>query len=430
MKEGKIGKVFQIKDKKIWFTIFFYGLCSLVFHLFFMEMGTGDDPYYTTILKEITMGEFMHKRWTKWSSRLLIEFVCAILVPLPTWIWIGLDVLASMLIAYVLFGMMFYKKADTRAVVFAGILLFLYDFRDMNTAGWITTTIFYWWAFAASLVAFVPIYMDYKGEKIKPWIYVFAILCSIYAANLELVTIIFVCVSIYMLAVYRFENRKAPKYLYYLFVLGLIWVVIVSVCPGNAVRKVANIEFWFPNYATFNLIQRGLLGWYGLLRSLFEDINWMFFGFSAVLMWAVFVKKTKWHNKLIAAIPFISNLALGVCIIIAKFYDAGPVNKVVHAFDFDQPIVYYQGALPWKLRILMIAYTFACFSVMYSMYILWGNTKKFSHLMAVLVIGTITKVCLGMSSTVWASAERTALFLMFAFVIIGTYCGKEILEKK
>ena len=78
----------------------------------------------------------------------------------------------------------------------------------------------------------------------------------------------------------------------------------------------------------------------------------------------------------------------------------------------------------------MLAYTFVCFAVMYSMFILWGKTKKFSHLMAVLVIGTITKVSMGMSPTVWASAERTTIFLMFSFMIIGTYCGEEILKKK
>ena len=64
-------------------------------------------------------------------------------------------------------------------------------------------------------------------------------------------------------------------------------------------------------------MHKGLLGWYGLLRTLFENINWLFFAFTAIL--------------------------LGACIIISNFYDAGPVNKVVHAFDFDQPIVYYHG---------------------------------------------------------------------------------------
>ena len=422
--------MFQIKDKKIWFTIFFYGLCSLIFHMFFVKMGMGDDPYFAASLSDITMGEFLYKRWMKWSSRLVIEAVCAIVVPAPTWIWIVLEVLASVLIAYILFGMMYHQKMDTRSIVFATIMLVLYDFRDMDSAGWITTTIFYWWTFATGLLAFVPVYLDYKGEKVKPWIYAVAVLGSIYAVNLELVTIIFVCASIYMIAVYRFEGRKSPMYFYYLLVLGLAWLGIIAICPGNDIRTVANIEFWFPNYGDFNIIHKGLLGWYGVLRSLFEDINWMFFGFSVILMWAVFKKDTKWYNKLIAAVPFLSNVALGSCMIIAKFYDAGPVNKVVHAFDFDQPIVYYHGSLPLKLGLLMLAYTFVCFAVMYSMFILWGKTKKFSHLMAVLVIGTITKVSMGMSPTVWASAERTAIFLMFSFMIIGTYCGEEILKKK
>ncbi len=420
----------QIKDKKIWYTIFLYGLCSLLFHMFFMDLTMGDDPYYTEVLREITMNEFLIKRWTKWSSRLLMEIACAVLIPLPAWIWMILDVAASMILAYALLGMFYHKKEDARSIIFAGILLFLYDFRDMNTAGWMTTTIFYWWALVTGVVAFIPVYLDYKKEPVKLWVYVVAVLCSIYAANLEVVTIAFVCTSVYMLAVYWREGRKAPKYLYYLLVLGLIWVGIVLICPGNEVRKIANIDFWFPNYANFNLIQKGLLGWFALLKSLFQDIHWLFFGFSIVIMWAVFKKEKKWYEKLIAAVPFLSNLALGACLIIANFYDAGPVNKVVHAFDFDQPIVYYQGSLPMKLGLLMLAYTFVCVCVMYSMYVLWGATKKFSHMMAVLVIGTITKLSLGMSATVWASSERTTMILMFAFIIIGTFCGEEILKKE
>ena len=428
--KGEEFRMLQIKDKKIWYVIVLYGLCSIVFHLYFMDLTMGDDPYYTEVLRDITMKEFLVKRWTKWSSRLLMEIACAWIIPLPAWIWMGLDVVASMVLAYALLGMFYHKKTAAYSIAFAGGLLFLYDFRDMNTAGWMTTTIFYWWALVTGFVAFIPIYLDYKKETVKPWMYVWAILCSIYAANLEVVTIAFVCTSIYMLTLYKWEGRKAPKYLYYLLTLGVTWVVIVLICPGNDVRKIANTEYWFPNYANFNLIQKGLLGWYALLRSLFEDIHWLFFGFSAMLLWAVLKKSTKWYDKLIGAVPLLANLALGACWMISRFYDAGPVNKVVHAYDFDQPIVYYQGSLPMKLKLLMLAYTFVCLCVMYSMYVLWGKTKKFSHMMAVLVIGTITKLSLGMSATVWASSERTSMILMFAFIIIGTYCGEEILKKE
>ena len=422
--------MFQLKDKKIWWMIFLYGLCAIVFHMFFMKVGTGDDTYFMTCLNDRTLGEFYVKRWNTWSSRLVIETIVVLVLKQPIWFWKVLDVLVSVLLAYLLFGILFHKKEAGKATIVCGIFLFLYDFREMDSAGYMTTTIFYWWVLAAAMFAFLPVYFHYRREDVKPWLYAFAIPCSIFAANQEQVAIVFVCICIYMIGVYLFEKRKIPKYIFLLLIIGLLSLIIVFVCPGNEVRKISNIDFWFPNYANFNILHKGLLGWYGLLRTLFEDMNGLFFAFSGILLWAVWKKSSKWYEKCIAVVPFLANLALAACLLISNFYDAGPVNKVVHAFDFDQPIVYYHGFLPIKLVLLVLAYTFSCLCVVFAMYVLWGRTKKFSHLMAVLVIGTASKLSMGMSPTVWASAERTSIFLLFGFIIIAVYCGEIIFEKR
>ena len=418
--------MFRLKDKKIWIMIFVYGLLSILFHLFFMKVGGGDDGYFTTCLDNKTLSEFLVKRWNSWSSRLVIETVVVLILKQSLWLWKILDILCSVLVAYLLFGILFHKKEAGKAALFCGLLFILYDFREMDSAGYMTTTIFYWWVLAAAMIAFLPVYFHYNEEPVKPWMYALAIPCGIFAANQEQVAIIFVCTAVYMLGVYLWEKRKIPGYLYVLLVIGLISLAVVFLCPGNEVRKNSNIDFWFPEFANFNIIQKGLLGWYGLLRTLFEDMNWLFVGFSAILFVTAFKVCKKWYEKLIAAFPFLANLALGACLVISNFYDAGPVNKVVHAFDFDQPIVYYHGSLPLKLQLLVLAYTFVCFCVIYTMYCLWGRTRKFSHLLAVLLIGAASKVSMGMSPTVWASAERTSIFLLFGFIIIGTYCGKMI----
>lgn len=422
--------MFRIKDKKIWIMIAFYGLLSLLFHLFLMEVGGGDDGYFATCLENRTLPEFLIKRWNTWSSRLVIETVVVMVLKQSVWLWKILDILCSVLVAYLLFGVLFHKKEAGKAALICGFLFILYDFTEMDSAGYMTTTIFYWWVLAAGIIAFLPIFYHYRKESVKHWIYALAIPCGLFAANQEQVAVIFVCIGAYMIGVYLFEKRKIPGYLYVFLLLGLLSLAIVFLCPGNEVRKNSNIDFWFPNFTQFNIVQKGLLGWYGLLRTLFEDLNWLFVGFSAVLFAAALKKCAKWHEKLIAAIPLLSNLALGACLLVSNFYDAGPVNKVVHAFDFDQPIVYYHGSLPLKLQLLVSVYTLVCLCVIYIMYCLWGKTKEFSHLLTVLLIGSASKVSMGMSPTVWASSERTSIFLLFAFIIIGTHCGKLICQEK
>lgn len=422
--------MFEIKDKKIWYLIFIYGLVTLIFHFAFLEVGGGDDIYFMTCLENKTLGEFLVKRWNKWSSRLVIETVVVLVLKQAVWVWKTIDVLVSILLAYLLFGILYHKKETSKAPLLCGLLFILYDFREMSSAGYMTTTIFYWWVLAAGMLAFLPIYFDYRGEQGRTWLWILGIPCALFAANQEQMAIILACGCIYMLGLYLYEKRKAPIYLYGVLLIALFCLLLVVICPGNAVRKTSNIEFWFPSYADFHLVQKGLLGWYGVLRSLFEDVNWLFFGFSIVLMTAVWKKSRNRLERMIAAVPALSNVALLACVGISHFYDAGPVNKVVHAFDFDQPIVYYQGALPTKLRLLMLVYTLVCLCVVVSLFILWGMTKKCSHRMAVLVIGTISKMSMGISPTVWASSERTSLFLWISLIIIGASCGEFIFRKK
>ena len=409
--------------------IFVYGLLSIIFHVAFLEVGSGDDTYFMTCLEDTTLGAFLVKRWNKWSSRLLIETIVVLVLKKPVWLWMTIDIAVSVLLAYLLFGILFHKKDSGILPWIGGVLFLLYDFREMSSAGWMTTTINYWWVLAAGMIAFLPLYFHYREEPVKPWLYILAVPCGLFAANQEQVGIIFVCTALYMLGLYLYEKRKVPQYLYCLLGIGLFCLILVFLCPGNEVRKISNIDFWFPSFAGFNIIQKGLLGWYGLLRSFFEDMNWLFVGFTLVLFAAVAIRKTRWYEKVIAAIPLLSNIALFACIQISRFYDAGPVNKVVHAFDFDQPIVYYHGSLPNKLRLLMLAYTLVCVCIVYTMYVLWGKTKRFCHLFAVLTIGAISKVSMGMSPTIWASSERTTIFLLFAFIVIGSYAFEDLQKK-
>lgn len=418
--------MFQIKDKKIWMLLTAYAILTILFHFTYVKVGSGDDMYFMTCLDHRSLGAFLEKRWNTWSSRLIIETVVVLVLKQAVWVWKALDVLVSVCLAYLLFGMLFHKKEAGKGSLLCGLLLILYDFREMSFAGYMTTTIFYWWVLAAGMLTFLPLYFSYRGEKRSPFLEILGILSGFFAANQEQMAIIFLCVGLYFLGVYWYEKRRPPLYLYLILAIAGICLWMVYAAPGNEVRKISNIDFWFPNYGEFSFLQKGLLGWYGVLRTLFEDCNWLFFGFSGVLALALWKKSKNWLERFVGSIPLLANAALFACLQISKFYDAGPVNKVVHAFDFDQPIVYYQGTLPWKLRLLMLVYTIVCLCVLVSIYLLWGKTKKCCHLIAVLVIGTISKMSMGMSPTVWASSERTSIFLLFSFVVIGTCCAEFI----
>ena len=100
----------MLKNKKAWLVIFLYGICSLIFHFCFAEVGKGDDAYFISMINQQTLGEFLQHRWNTWSSRLVIETVVVSVLPLPAIFWKILDVMISTLVAYLFLGMIFYCR--------------------------------------------------------------------------------------------------------------------------------------------------------------------------------------------------------------------------------------------------------------------------------------------------------------------------------
>ncbi len=422
----------DLKNKKVWAFILGYGILALLFHVFFLKLGGGDDYYFMTCLKDTGFPEFLAGRWKKWSSRIVIEGVLVLVLQCPIYVWRVLDILVSALIAALCAAFVFRRKEATAGTVLLlfGFLL-SYDFREMSSAGFMTTTINYWWALAAAMLAALPLCWgtDATGKE-KKALSVIGVPAAVFATNHEQICILFLCACIFLLVKGYVLRQKGNWYVFFLLALSLISVVSILICPGNLVRKLSNIEYWFPGYAGFHLLQKILLGWYSLLLTLYKDVNWTYFLFTAVLFLAVLFQKRKALQVVTAGIPLASNLGLLGITVVSKFREVHVFRQILHVFDFDQPIVYYQGALPGKIRLLLLFYTLCCLCVVLSFFFLWGKTETSADMLALLIIAAVSKVSMGLSPTVWASSERTSIFLNFGFIFLGMFCAQDFLQDR
>lgn len=80
-----------------------------------------------------------------------------------------------------------------------------------------------------------------------------------------------------------------------------------------------------------------------------------------------------------------------------------------------------------KIWVLIAVY--GILSLIFHMFFLWGATKQFCHLLMVLTIGTLSKMSMGISPTVWASSERTSIFLLFSLIFVGSQCDRILFEE-
>lgn len=414
----------RLKDKRIVCLLLVYAVFVIGFHVFFLKLGDGDDPYYMACLNDTTFWGILWERWNDWSSRIVIEALLILVVQQNAALWMVLDILISVLIAALTVRFVFEKKEEIQMslVVLLLLLLLSYDFREMSSAGWMTTTINYWWSLAALLVLFLPL-APRITEKGRKWAYAFAVPAAVFAVNHEQICLVVLCISLYVILRERIQKRSCSWYVFFLLGLSLLYLYLILTCHGNEIRRLTSIDVWFPGYADFNLLQRGLLGWYSLLLTLYKDINWTYFLFTGVLFLAAASGKRRLWEYLVAGLPFASNIGLLVLKGIEPFCGIELVHYIVNIFEFDQPVVWYQGYLPNKARLLLFIYTVCCFCVVYSLFLLWGATEKFLDMLVLLVSVTLSKVSVGMSPTVWVSTERTSIFLNFGFLFLAMFCA-------
>ena len=416
------------KDKKIQCVLLIYGILVIAFHIFWLQLGEGDDSYYQACLAKDSILTILLDRWNDWSSRSIIEGLLLLVVQLPAGVWIALDILVSMLIAVLAVWFLFYRESDnTISIPLAVFLLFLllsYDFRELSSAGWITTTINYWWSLAALLLAFVPFTFPEKSRERK-WAYVVAVPAAVFSINHEQICLLVLTMSLYLALHDLLLKHKGVWYVYLLLGFTLVSLYGILTCPGNAIRSDFSADMWFPGYTGFNLLQKGLLGWYSVLLTLYKEMNWTYVLFTGVLFLTVASKKRRPLELLIAGIPFASNAGLLVLKGIVLYCRIDLIHYIVNIFEFDQPVVWYQGSLPNKARLLMFIYTVCCFCVVYSLYLIWGATERCLEMMVLLISAVVSKASMGMSPTVWISVERTSVFMNYGFLFLAMFCALE-----
>ena len=416
------------KDRKIQGVLLIYGILVIAFHLFWLQLGEGDDSYYQACLAEDGILTILLDRWNDWSSRSIIEGLLLLVVQLPSGVWVVLDILVSMLIAVLVVRFLFYREAEHSVsaplAVFLLLLLLSYDFRELSSAGWITTTINYWWSLAALLIAFLPFTFPEKSRGRK-WAYGAAVPAAVFSINHEQICLLVLTMALYMALRDLVLKRKASWYVYLLLVFTLVSLYEILTCPGNAIRSDFSADMWFPGYAGFHLLQKGLLGWYGVLLTLYKEMNWTYVLLTGVLFLTAASRKRRPLELVIAGLPLASNAGLLALKGIAPYCNIELVHYIVNIFEFDQPVVWYQGSLPNKARLLMLIYTVCCFCVVYSLYLIWGATEKCLDMIVLLASAVISKASMGMSPTVWISVERTSVFMNYGFLFLAMFCALE-----
>ena len=252
-------KVTECIKNHIW-VIYLILFVFMVIRHASVKLGVADDVWF---LEQSKMGliNYTQMRIQTWTSRNIIELVMLVLLNINKWAWIILDSGMFVLVLHSLRRIICpTKENDWIITFFLMLVIMLFPFGTFGVAGWYATTLNYVWPLALGLYGLSYIIQIISNEKISIAQQISYVVASLYAINQEQMCALFVGFYALFMIYSLVKHKKVPILAYIILVLSFIMLGYHALCPGNELRKVAEMNAYYPAFYGFKLMDKLLLG--------------------------------------------------------------------------------------------------------------------------------------------------------------------------
>jgi len=412
-----------VKSDAFPFFIFIVGM--VIIHLL-APIPIADDVYFRTNPNGIFDWAFLRGRYFNWSSRLIIEFFVVAFLKLPSIIW---RILNPIILGFsgIAISKLFVEKTNRSASWLIVFLLFIYPYREMLSAGWVTISINYLWPLTFGLLALVTLKKIILNKSTTLAEYILSGFLLLFAVNQEIMAasllIVFLAAAAYLIV------KKRPHWFVFLgLVLCIGSLIFTFMTPGNVIRR--NVETrWFIDFNNISLVEKLEIGISSTLAQYIFNFNFLFFIFSLLLFIAVFKKYEEPLFKIFASLPLAMSLIFGNAfhVIIDRLFP--------HLALIDTEMSKYglitlgnftnlQSYIPFFLLFL------TAFIIIILVYLEFENTWKTLLSIGVLLVGLLSRLILAFSPTIYASGYRTHFLLLISIIICSVMVFQNISRKK
>lgn len=416
----------QIKDKFIKALPFIvYFILIIIINL---KMSiTGDDQYFSTVLQQNKFLDWVLLRYNAWSSRILIEGIMVTLLNIGFNFWKLLNIGVFLILPYA-FKKIFNSKNDTKINWLICMSLFLIPSSCYGDAGWVATSMNYLWPLAFGLLACIPIKKNFSDEKVTKIEIVTSFISILISCNQEQMAGILAIIYIATVC-YNLIKKKSNKIIIFYTILVLANILFIFTCPGNGKRKISEIQTWFPEFTTLNIIDKAQLAITSMMRYIVIKGRIVFMVMSAIIMYAVFITNKSKVFRSIAIIQFIGSIPLNI---VNKIIPQGlfAIKDTINQFGEPKLVINSATYNNVFLYIMILYYFIILACIVISLYSIFKDTNKRVLTISVLALGIVSRLIMGLSPTVFASQERTSIFLYASFIILIIYILKYLKENE
>ncbi len=399
----------QRKKNILYCTVFFIVL--VIYHLA-IRIDFGDDTYYAHALDQTGLAAFLINRYYTWSSRLVIEalLVCFVRSPL---LWKVADIAVMCLLAFAL-----YELSHKTSLFLVLSMLLIYPFVEMNTAGWIATTMNYLWPLAFGLYSLLII--DKISRHIRPkwWESLLSIFALIIGANVEQYCAVHIVIlTIYAIRIFIDKNRDSSLWILAVhYLISFASLLFVLTCPGNKLRTASEVVSHMKDFYQKTLIDKLIDGFENTMAGMLSSYNLIFLIFAIFLCICVFKRTKSKGLRIVALIPALLCPVIQVAALLSRLKGADFfMTASLLTGDGGATAVNWPHAISY---VPFVAFGIIICCMLVSVFVVFEDL--FSSIEGIILfgIGLASRVIMGFSPTIVPSGNRTFLFCYALIVLI------------
>ena len=392
------------EDRCRWLCYAVFCLLAFVTHLPWNIIH--DDIIFREWMGEKSVGALFHHFYT-FNGKILTDLFACILTALPFVLWKLMNALVFTGIGALLCYLFTDNTPADAAVVCLLMLLFPYK-QYLGTAGYICVSTNYIYTTLCLLLLMLPLKRLARGQQLPLWWYPVALPMMAYAANQEQGSACLVGLFTMFFLWQVLSNAPRKQWIPGLVLLGMAVCCfgVMFFLPGRQARmhRTTEMELYLPEFAQWSLAKKVYRGYSSTVAHiLFGEVDIL--AVFCLLLLISAVSRRSMCDIVIAAIP------VGILALIHLIGSDWLIYKVyVHMTDLHSLSSGFPGILALGVSVVMLG----CMVV--SVWRMAPDRTMRYLLLGLLLVGAGSRLMMGFSATLYASAERTFTYLVFCLM--------------
>lgn len=352
---------------------------------------------------------FLVNRYNTWSSRIIIEIFTLIGVKNPM-VWKLLN--SIMMAIAALLPMYLIKKGNevkSTDLILSAALFFTFPMSFFSETGWVATTTNYLWVFSLGIVSIYPLIRYTRKEKELRWLTFTGIITTLYAANQEQMALILLTFTLILVLINWF-NQQSIKPFIVPVIVNIATLIFVLTAKGNDIRYQHELKNWFPDFEQLSFFKKVELGYSSTLRHLYFDTQLTIITFVSVIF--ILTISSFIYRKRLSFVGLFGLIPFPVSILFSlnSYFNGRKVMNILNQFNQYGTTIQLNDPKSWIPDLIL---TILLFSTLLSVIYLLDYKANTYWPLLFMSAAVVSRLIMGFSPTVWASATRTYLF---------TYC--------